>query len=151
MTEGNGHRIDPEGLARQTLQAAVAEHGPQVLSDPVMLDGFCRDRLASLPGEYILIGSAARSDVPTLLRERMASGSLDDAIRSVAATVAAAHGLDTGACVWVVSEFARALGYSPPGGIPRRLARGDPAAASSASPQPARWSSSTWWWRRPRT
>jgi hypothetical protein len=107
----------------QALQAAVAEHGPQVLSDPATLDGICRDRLASLPGEYILIGSAARSDAPALLRERTASGSLDEAIQSVAATVAAAHGLDTAACVWVVREFAWALGYPPPGGIPSAPAR----------------------------
>jgi len=123
MTEGNGHIIDPDGQARRALQAAVAERGPQVLSDPATLDGICRDRLAGLPGEYILIGSAARSDVPALLRERTASGSLDEAIRSVAATVAAAHGLDTAACGWVVSEFAWALGYPPPGGIPSPPAR----------------------------
>src|ERR1039457_4990765 len=97
MTEGNGHVIDPAGEARQALQAAVAEHGPQVLSNPVMMDGICRDRLTGLPGESILI---------------------DNAIESVAATVAAAHGLDTAACVWVVSEFARALGYPLPGGFP---------------------------------
>jgi hypothetical protein len=118
MTEGNGHVIDPAGEARQALQAAVAEHGPQVLSNPVMMDGICRDRLTGLPGESILIDSAARSDVPTLLQQRTASLRIDDAIQSVAATVAAAHGLDTAACVWVVSEFARALGYPLPGGFP---------------------------------
>jgi hypothetical protein len=123
MTEGNGHIIDPDGQARRALQAAVAEHGPQVLSDPATLDGICQDRLASLPGEYILIGSAARSDVPALLRERTASGSLDEGIQSVAATVAAAHGLDTATCVWVVREFAWALGYPPPGGIPSAPAK----------------------------
>jgi hypothetical protein len=53
MTAGNGHIIDPDGQARRALQAAVAEHGPQVLSDPATLDGIGRDRLASLPGEYI--------------------------------------------------------------------------------------------------
>jgi hypothetical protein len=87
MTEGNGHVIDPAGEARQALQAAVAEHGPQVLSNPVMMDGICRDRLTGLPGESILIDSAARSDVPTLLQQRTASLRIDDAIQSVAATV----------------------------------------------------------------
>jgi hypothetical protein len=82
------------------------------------LDGLCRRRLAGLPGEFILIGSAARSDVPALLRQRTAGRSIEDAIRSVAVTVAATHGLDQAACVWVVTEFAGALGYKPAGGIP---------------------------------
>jgi len=152
MAAGSGHIIDPAGQARQALLAAVAEYGPQVLSNPAQLDGICRDRLTSLPGEYILIGSAARSDVPARLRERAASGSIDDAIRSVAAIVAAAHGLDTGACVWVVSEFAWALDYPLPGGtrpaaetVPSGFtAQGDPlppgptpaSSATAGSPEP---------------
>jgi hypothetical protein len=118
MTEGNGHVIDPAGGARQALRAAVAEHGPQVLSNPVIMEGICRERLAGLPGESILISSAARSDVPALLRQRTASLRIDDAIQSVAATLAAAYGLDTTACIWVVSEFAQALGYTLLGGFP---------------------------------
>ena len=38
MTEGNGHVIDPAGVARRARQAAVAEHGPLVLSDPGIMD-----------------------------------------------------------------------------------------------------------------
>src|ERR1700734_4136704 len=71
VTEGNGHVIDPAGEARRALQAGVAERGPQALSNAVIMDGVCRDRLGGLPGEAILIGSAARSDVPALLRERV--------------------------------------------------------------------------------
>ena len=59
MTEGNGHIIDPDGQARRALQAAVAERGPQVLSDPATLDGIGRDRLDSLPGEYIIPADSA--------------------------------------------------------------------------------------------
>jgi hypothetical protein len=123
MAEGDRHVIDPDGQARQVLRAAVAEHGPLVLSDPATLDGLCRRRLAGLPGEFILIGSAARSDVPALLRQRTAARSIEDAIRSVAVTVAATHGLDQAACLWVVTEFAGALGY--------RLAGGTPSAANA--------------------
>jgi hypothetical protein len=96
----------------------MAEHGPQALSNAVIMDRICRDRLAGLPGEAILIGSAARSDVPVMLRQQVASLGVDAAIQSAAATLAEAHALDAAACVWVVGEFARALGYTLSGGTP---------------------------------
>ena len=110
MTEGHGHIIDPDGDARRALQAVVAEHGPEALSNAVIMDGICQARLSNLPGEAILIGSAARTDVPALLRDLIPQLGNYGAIQSVAATLAEAHGLDTAACVWVVREFARALG-----------------------------------------
>ena len=116
MTEGNGHIIDPAGDARRALQAVVAEHGPDALSNAVIMDGMCQARLSNLPGEAILIGSAARTDVPTLLRDLIPRLGNYGAIQSVAATLAEAHGLDTAACVWVVREFARALGLIASGG-----------------------------------
>jgi hypothetical protein len=134
MTEGDRHVIDPDGQARQALRAAVAEHGPLVLSNPATLDGLSRRRLAGLPGEFILIGSAARSDVPALLRQRTATLSIEDAIQQVAATVAATHGLDQAACVWVVTEFAGALGYRPGRGTPS--AANAPPSGSTDRPAP---------------
>jgi hypothetical protein len=80
------------------------------------MDGVCRDRLGGLPGEAILIGSATRSDVPALLRERIGREGTYGAIQSVAATLAQAHALDRAACLWVVREFARALGFVASGG-----------------------------------
>ena len=50
MTEGTGHVIDPAGDARRTLQDAVTSHGPEVLSDPTVMDYLCRTQLAALPG-----------------------------------------------------------------------------------------------------
>ena len=142
MTEGNGHVIDPAGQASRALRAAVTEHGPQVLSNAVIMDGICRDHLSGLPGESILIGSAAWSDVPALLRQRAASMGIDRAIRSVAATLAEAHALDTAASVWVVSEFARALGYAlpteaPPAAGPGTAVRGQPPFGSRPPPRNA--------------
>ena len=116
VTEGNGHIIDPAGDARRALQAVVAEHGPDALSNAVIMDGICQARLSNLPGEATLIGSAARTDVPTLLRDLIPRLGNYGAIQSVAATLAEAHGLDTAACVWVVREFARALGLIASGG-----------------------------------
>ena len=149
MTEGNGHIIDPAGDARRALQAVVAEHGPDALSNAVIMDGICQARLSNLPGEAILIGSAARTDVPTLLRDLIPRLGNYGAIQSVAATLAEAHGLDTAACVWVVREFARALGLIASGGTqpPSALAQaGAPVraprrrrASRAASPgQPGR-------------
>jgi len=116
VTEGNGHVIDPAGEARRALQAVVAAHGTQALSNPVIMDEICRERLGGLPGEAILIGTAARSDVPVLLRERIGREGTYGAIQSVAATLAQAHALDLAACLWVVREFARALGFVASGG-----------------------------------
>ena len=69
MTEGNGHVIDPNGDARRTLLDAVAERGPEVLSDAAVMDSICQDQLTGLPGESILIGDAARTNIPALLDE----------------------------------------------------------------------------------
>jgi hypothetical protein len=116
VTEGNGHVIDPAGEARRALQAVVAERGTAALSNAVIMDAICRDRLGGLPGEAILIGSAARSDVPALLRDRIGPEGTYGAIQSVAATLAQAHGLDQAASLWVVREYARALGLVAAGG-----------------------------------
>src|ERR1700759_3767740 len=116
VTEGTGHVIDPAGDARRTLQDAVASHGPEVLSDPTVMDHLCRTQLAALPGEAILIVSAARADVPALLRDAIPQFGNYGAIQSVCSTLAQASDLDGAASVWVVREFARALGLIAPGG-----------------------------------
>jgi hypothetical protein len=131
VTKGNGHVIDPSGDARRALEAAVAQYGPQALANPAIMDGICRDRLSQLPGETILIGSAARTDVPALLRARMAGEGTDGAIQSVARALAEANALDPAACVWVVREYARALGLGAGGRRgPNRNALGVAAAVA---------------------
>ena len=141
MTEGNGHAIDPAGEARRALHAAVAEYGPQALSNAVIMDRICQDRLSDLPGEAVLIGSAARSDVPAMLRDLIPRLGNYGAIQSVAATLAEAHGLDNTASLWVVREFARAMGLIASGGTqatartgPGGSAGQDPGAAPAAGP-----------------
>jgi len=124
VTQGNGYVIDPAGDARRVLETAVAERGPGVLSDPATMDGICRARLQGMPGETILIGSAARSNVPALLQQQVGRLGLDAAIQDVSATVARSHQLDPGACLWVVREYARALGYPVPGMPPMPSAGG---------------------------
>ena len=141
MTEGNGHAIDPAGEARRALHAAVAEYGPEALSNAVIMDRICQDRLSDLPGEAVLIGSAARSDVPAMLRDLIPRLGNYGAIQSVAATLAETHGLDNAASLWVVREFARAMGLIASGGTqatartgPGGSAGQDPGAAPAAGP-----------------
>jgi hypothetical protein len=116
VTEGTGHVIDPAGDARRALQDAVTSHGPEVLSDATVMEHLCRTQLTALPGECILIVSAARSDVPALLRDAIPQYGNYGAIQSVATTLAQASDLDGAASLWVVREFARALGLIAPGG-----------------------------------
>ncbi len=137
MTEGNGHVIDQAGQARRVLQAAVAEYGPQALSNAVIMDRICQARLSDLPGEAILIGSAARADVPAMLREQIPRLGNYGAIRSVAASLAQAHSLDTAASVWVVREFARALGLIASGSGGTQTTTASPAAPPAAVPPAA--------------
>ena len=136
MTEGTGHVIDPAGDARRTLQDAVTSHGPEVLSDPTVMDHLCRTQLAALPGESILIVSAARADVPALLRDAIPQFGNYGAIQSVGTTLAQASDLDGAASLWVVREFARALGLIAPGGtqsMPRPAPDGTGAEAPGAA------------------
>jgi hypothetical protein len=129
VTEGNGHVIDPNGDARRALQEAVAEHGPEVLSNASVMENVCRDHLAGLPGESILIGDAARTNVPALLSDLIPQLGNYGAIQSAAATLAGEHSLDMAASLWVVREFARALGYIAP-------ATGTAAAFPGSGPRP---------------
>jgi hypothetical protein len=135
VTEGTGHVIDPAGDARRTLQDAVTSHGPEVLSDATVMEHLCRTQLTALPGECILIVSAARSDVPALLRDAIPQHGNYGAIQSVATTLAQASDLDGAASLWVVREFARALGLIAPGGtqsMPRPAPGGSGAGATGA-------------------
>jgi hypothetical protein len=140
VTEGTGHVIDPAGDARRALQEAVSTHGPTALSDATVMDNLCRTQLTALPGECILIVSAARADVPALLRDNIAQLGTYGAIQSVATTLADAHDLDYGASLWVVREFARALGLVAPGGtqsIPRPVPDGPAIGATGGTGAPA--------------
>src|SRR5689334_17113470 len=75
------------------------------------MDSICQNELTGLPGESILIGDAARTNVPALLDELIPRMGNYGAIQSAATSLAAEHNLDMAASLWVVREFARALGY----------------------------------------
>ena len=48
MTEGTGHVIDPDGDARRAVHEAVAEGGPEVLSDATIMENLCRTQLTAM-------------------------------------------------------------------------------------------------------
>jgi hypothetical protein len=133
VTEGSGHAIDPGALARRALQVAVAEHGPQALSDADLMDRAGRDDLAGLPAEAALISRAARADVAGQLRERIPQLGTYGAIQSVASTLAQTESLDKAGCLWVVREFARALGLSAAGGTQPAFATGTRSELNEAA------------------
>src|SRR6266542_4150908 len=104
------------------------------------MDHLCRTQLTALPGECILIVSAARSDVPALLRDAIPQYGNYGAIQSVATTLAQASDLDGAASLWVVREFARALGLIAPGGtqsMPRPAPGGTGAGSGGGTGVPA--------------
>src|SRR2546423_11683883 len=133
VTEGTGHVIDPAGDARRVLQDAVASHGPEVLSDATVMDHLSRTQLAALPGESILIVSAARADVPALLGDAIPQFGNYGAIQSVPTTLAQASDLDGAASLWVVREFARAIGLIAPGGT-QSMPRPAPGGTGAEAP-----------------
>ncbi len=148
MTEGNGHVIDPNGDARRVLLQAVAEHGPEVLADAAAMDTVCRDHLTGLPGESILIGNAARTNVPGLLSELIPQLGNYGAIQSAAARLAGEHNLDMAASLWVVREYARALGYiAPATGTSASFPGSGPRPVPDSGPRPGSrlWSPSCSW------
>lgn len=130
MSGGSDRTFDPQGEARKVLQGAIADFGEKVLSNATILEGICEDRLPESPREASLISSAARADVPGMLQQQVGGVGPDAAVRLTAATLADSRSLDPAACVWVVGEFARCLGYQVSEGI-------SPSAPGGAAPAPA--------------
>ena len=132
MAEGMGQAIDPSGEARSVLQSAVTDYGDRVLSNAAILDGICEDRLPEWPREASLVSIAARADVAAMLQQQAGGVGPDAAVRLTAAALADSRSIDPSAALWVVGEFARALGYQVSEGL-----QPAPAAPSPAAPSPA--------------
>jgi uncharacterized protein DUF4190/putative regulator of septum formation len=133
MTGGAGQAPGPGGPggeARSVLRSAVADYGPPVLSNAAILEGICEDRLPDSPREASLVSIAARADVAAMLEQQAGGVGPDTAVRLTAAALADSRSIDPAAAIWVVGEFARALGYQvsdglqpavgapPPSGVP---------------------------------
>jgi hypothetical protein len=135
MTEGTGQAIDPSGEARSVLQSAVTDYGARVLSNAAVMDGICEDRLPDWPREASLVSMAVRADVAAMLQQRAGGVGADTAVRLTAANLAESRSLDPAAAIWVVSEFARVLGYQVSAGL--QPASGPPAPPDGVVPPAA--------------
>ena len=133
MTEGTGQAIDPSGEARSVLQSAVTDYGARVLSNAAILDGICEDRLPEWPREASLVSMAARADVAAMLQQQAGGVGPDTAVRLTAASLADSTSIDPSAAIWVVGEFARALGYQVSEGLRPAAGTGPAAGAAGAA------------------
>jgi hypothetical protein len=133
LSNESGPGFDPDGEAGDVLAQAVADFGVHVLSSASLLEGICEDRLPDFPREASLITSAARADVAAMLQQQAGTVGPDNAVRLTAATLAESYSFDPAACVWVVSEFARVLGYQVSNGI---QVTGPPPRVPTPEPPP---------------
>ncbi len=148
MDDTGTNTVNGRREARSTLQFAVENYGQRVLSNASIIEGICEDRLPDFPREASLITNAAKADVATMLAQQVAGVGPDTAVRLTATTLAQSRSLDPAGCIWVVSEFARCLGYdvsedlvpaaTPPLEAPVAGAQQAPAAgAATVDPAPS--------------
>jgi hypothetical protein len=81
------------------------------LSNATILEGICEDRLPDFPREANLVVAAARADVSAMLSQQAPSVGVESAIRLTANWLANSLSITPEAAVWVVGEFAQALGF----------------------------------------
>lgn len=125
---------DRSGAARQALQEIYRDYGLSGIDNDALLNQLLPDLLAGSPREAGLLQAAAAADVGRLLTDRF-NGQMppDAAVRDVAAVLMDRNALDSNACLWVVSEYAAALGH-PVTLAPAGLAPTDPIAPVPGAP-----------------
>ena len=135
---------DRSGSARRALQEIYRDYGLQGIDDDALLNRMLPDLLGGSPRETSLLMAAASADVGQLLTSRIQGGmAVDSAVRDVAAVLADRNALDQNASVWVVSEYAAALGQTltdvtpPPAPPTPAPAPPAPQAPPPRAPQPA--------------
>jgi hypothetical protein len=111
-----------DGGAREALSSAVANYGPRVLSDARILGNMVTDLLPDSPRERSLLVAAAETDIAAQLHQHIEEQHIDPAtaVRLAAGTLSDQKSIEPAACLWVTTEYARALGYQ----VPDSLAEG---------------------------
>lgn len=142
---------DRSGAARQALQEIYRDYGLAGIDNDALLNQLLPDLLAGSPREAGLLQAAAATDVGRLLTDRF-NGQMppDAAVRDVAAVLMDRNALDSNACLWIVSEYAAALGHpvaipfsglnpaTPPASMPPMPGAGlNPAAGGRVVPDGA--------------
>jgi len=101
--------------ARAALSAIVTDpdHGVDALSSPRTMSNLLKDLLPDAPREKNLFVAAAEAGLADSLREHVSQGmDMGTAIRLTASSFSASTALSPGACSWVTTEIAMALGIS---------------------------------------
>jgi hypothetical protein len=107
---------DSSGQARRALQGIVADphYGSAALSQPAVISNLLKDFLPDEPREAGLLVAAAQADLASSLRGHLAQG-LDPAtaVSLTASSFVSSSSHTQEAGLWVVTEFALALGMDP--------------------------------------
>ena len=106
-------QLDTQGEAHEALGTAVASYGQRVLSDPHTLGNLVADLLPDLPRERSLLVTGAEADIAGEMRQHVEEQRIDPdtAVQLVARSLSDRRAIDTTAGLWVVTEYAQALGY----------------------------------------
>ena len=106
-------QLDAQGEAHEALGTAVASYGQRVLSDPHTLGNLVADLLPDLPRERSLLVTGAEAGVAAEMRQHVEEQRIDadTAVQLVARSLSDRRAIDTTAGLWVVTEYAQALGY----------------------------------------
>ena len=101
---------------REALRVIVSDpgHGPAALSNSQMMSNLLKDLLPDSPREKNLLVAAAEANLAGMMRDHVNQG-IDgpSAVRLAAASFGASTHFTDGACSWVATEFAVALGLGP--------------------------------------
>ncbi len=131
--------LDNSGDARLALQEIFRDYGLAGIDDEALVTRLLPDLLPDSPREASLLRSAAGANVGHLLTDRISAHMpADSAVRDVTAILTARLAFDATACLWVVSEYARAIGHPVDVAPTPVAARTGPARARAASSSPAR-------------
>jgi hypothetical protein len=99
--------------ARLALRTIVAEHGPEVLSDPRVLANLLADLLPESPRIARIMVAAAQDKIAEELEQHSSDGmDGETASRLAASSFVGATMFTPDACAWVVAEFSLALGLT---------------------------------------
>jgi hypothetical protein len=117
IVDRQGHRmnadtggLDPQGLARQAMAAAVRDHGPGILANPKQLGKVLNTLLPTSPHEVSVLVAAAKAGTSSMLGHQIAVVGPDAAVQTISGSLAQSRALEPQVSLWAVGEFARAMG-----------------------------------------
>jgi hypothetical protein len=106
-------QLDTQGEAHAALGTAVSSYGQRVLNDPHILGNLVTDLLPDLPRERSLLVTGADAGIAAQMTQYVEEQHIDPdtAVQLVARALSERRAIDQAASMWVVTEYAQALGY----------------------------------------